>query len=60
MSSPCHHCDKRVLGCHAECEDYKAFAEWARAKNEKIRQQKRSEAYYRSVPHDMASSKYHL
>ena len=60
MSSPCHNCEKRVLGCHATCETYIAYAEWARAKNERIRQAKRSEAYYRKVPHNMSTSKYHL
>lgn len=24
---PCHNCEKRVLGCHSTCEDYKAFSE---------------------------------
>ena len=60
MSSPCHNCEKRVLGCHSSCEVYISYAEWARAKNERIRQAKRSEAYYRKVPHNMSTSKYHL
>ena len=24
---PCYECDKRALGCHSTCEDYKAFNE---------------------------------
>lgn len=25
LESPCHFCDHRVLGCHSECEAYKAY-----------------------------------
>lgn len=24
---PCHNCEKRVLGCHSQCEEYKVFAD---------------------------------
>ena len=24
---PCYKCEKRVVGCHAICEDYKAYTE---------------------------------
>lgn len=27
MKAPCYKCEKRVLGCHSTCEDYKAFSE---------------------------------
>lgn len=49
MSSPCHNCNKRVLGCHDGCEEYQAFVRWARAKNERERQAKRSEFFYREM-----------
>lgn len=25
--APCHHCEKRTVGCHATCEDYLIFHE---------------------------------
>ena len=25
MKAPCYNCEKRVLGCHGTCEDYKDF-----------------------------------
>lgn len=25
MNTPCHHCEKREIGCHAHCEDYLAY-----------------------------------
>lgn len=23
MACPCHHCERRVVGCHSQCSDYK-------------------------------------
>ena len=34
MTCKCKDCDKRTLGCHSTCEDYKAF----KAENEKRRE----------------------
>ena len=34
LVSPCKECQRRVLGCHSCCEDYKKFAELS-AKNRK-------------------------
>ena len=28
METPCYCCEKRKLGCHGNCQDYKAFREW--------------------------------
>lgn len=25
--SPCHFCDRRVVGCHSTCEDYKKYCD---------------------------------
>ena len=27
MGSPCKGCERRELGCHGKCEDYKAYRE---------------------------------
>ena len=35
MKAPCMDCDKRYLGCHSVCEQYKQFVEEKRAINEK-------------------------
>lgn len=32
--APCRDCKKRHMGCHSECEDYKAFGE----ERERLRQ----------------------
>lgn len=32
MSSPCQECERREIGCHGRCEDYKAW----KAKRRKI------------------------
>lgn len=37
---PCKGCTDRKVGCHGECEGYKAFATEQRKKNECIRKQK--------------------
>ena len=49
MSSPCHECMMRELHCHDRCADYLEYLDWARRKNDKIRQQKRSDAFYREM-----------
>ena len=33
----CYKCEKRVVGCHSSCEDYKSFREEKDRQNEKIR-----------------------
>lgn len=36
--SPCYNCDRRALGCHGICEDYKAYTAENIAINEKRRE----------------------
>jgi hypothetical protein len=33
--NPCYECEKRVLGCHSTCEEYKAFSENKKAASSK-------------------------
>ena len=40
---PCRWCDKREIGCHGKCEDYK---EW-KALRTQIRQAEKDESWYR-------------
>lgn len=35
----CHKCDKRHVGCHAECEDYQEYAAKRKAELEAKRKQ---------------------
>ena len=37
MTSPCQYCSKRYVGCHADCESYKAFDAANKARNEEKR-----------------------
>ena len=39
MECPCRRCEKREVGCHGKCEDYK---EW-KAKSDKIREAARKD-----------------
>ena len=34
--TPCHHCEERHAGCHAECEKYKAMLEQRQALKDAI------------------------
>ena len=27
MKAPCQNCDKRVIGCHADCKEYNDYVE---------------------------------
>lgn len=36
MSGPCKNCEKRVLGCHATCENYNEY----KLKNEELKKKK--------------------
>ena len=35
MIAPCKDCEKRVVGCHSSCEEYKKFREFRNELNEK-------------------------
>lgn len=42
MTPPCYRCPHRHEGCHAECEDYKAFGE----EREKLRHERAVQGEY--------------
>lgn len=37
---PCKDCEKRHVGCHSDCNNYKKFREYMNDKNDKIRKEK--------------------
>lgn len=39
--APCKKCPHRTIGCHAECERYKAWVEEREAEKEELRRKKR-------------------
>lgn len=49
---PCKGCTDRKVGCHSECEGYKAFATEQRKKNECIRKQKDALSDYLDMKRD--------
>lgn len=48
---PCLNCQLRKVGCHAECERYKEFADWRKSALEKQRGAKAVEV--RLLEHDI-------
>lgn len=40
----CKGCTRRKVGCHATCEEYKAFVEYNNYLRERIREQRRQDA----------------
>ena len=36
ITNPCKECDKRQVGCHGSCEEYKDYIERRRAELERI------------------------
>lgn len=36
----CKDCEKRHIGCHGSCEDYKAFVERIKSRKEKVKEGK--------------------
>lgn len=38
MEVPCYNCEKRTLGCHSKCEEYKGYAQKNMDNNEKRRE----------------------
>lgn len=43
VHSPCLDCERRFVGCHSTCEDYKAFRDKLDKAKEVIAQKKREE-----------------
>lgn len=40
LSAPCQDCERREIGCHGKCEDYKKFSDYAKKVNHKVRSEK--------------------
>ena len=40
MPCPCRNCEKRDIGCHGSCDDYKAWRAWRDDVNGWLRDQK--------------------
>lgn len=54
MNCPCKECDRRQVGCHSDCDEYKTWDAWNKEKNkqrsdEKQRRDCRSKAYEKAV-----------
>jgi len=47
MFAPCKNCEKKFIGCHSTCEDYKEFCRQNAALKKKIREAK--DQYYGSL-----------
>lgn len=52
----CKDCDKRHIGCHAECEDYKAF----KAEMDKIHAKRDATNEYYLLRRDMNNVRRHM
>lgn len=40
MGAPCKTCERRIIGCHAECTEYLAYAEHRRKEQKALRDDK--------------------
>lgn len=40
IKNPCLNCEKRIVGCHGSCEDYKVFRKDLDAQNKRRREEK--------------------
>ena len=53
MESKCKNCQNRYVGCHDNCEDYKAYKQYLEEKKEKERiarlQDRYTTPYYKQV-----------
>lgn len=48
--APCKVCDRRRLGCHAECDDYKSWkAELAKVSEARVKEQEATPVICRKV-----------
>lgn len=48
-NAPCRGCEKRKTGCHARCDDYKAFRARHDEYNAKVRKAKTADAEVRAA-----------
>ena len=58
MKAPCHRCEKRNPGCHDSCPEYLAYRDWARNKNRKERETRRSYAFYDEMSRKFGHGEY--
>lgn len=54
MSAPCYQCERRTVGCHATCDDYKEFAGSKRQENERRKAYLKDAEYFISAAHKVA------
>ena len=40
MKPPCKNCAERQLGCHSDCSKYRAYKDWQKEHNDRIRKEK--------------------
>ena len=45
MKNPCYNCQKRAVGCHSSCDDYKSFREEKDKLKQKIKEEQFADAY---------------
>ena len=45
MKNPCYNCQKRAVGCHSSCGDYKSFKEEKDSLKQKIKEEQFADAY---------------
>ena len=43
MNNPCHKCENRKIGCHADCEAYMEYKQTRAARKKKIDKEKSAE-----------------
>lgn len=48
MKTPCKGCEKRYVGCHAKCEDYKAY----RVPFDEMQEKRRRESVVAAMAND--------
>jgi len=46
MDSKCRNCDKRQVGCHAKCEDYKKWTKWHKEQTKLVARGNRKQRDY--------------
>lgn len=46
MNVPCKDCNKRQVGCHSSCEDYKTYKTENNKRNEKIKRERDADLFF--------------
>ncbi len=55
--SPCHNCDRRVLGCHVNCRDYIIYCEENARIKELLHADQEKDAQIRGYEHEKKQKK---